>query len=60
MCDFFENFNWDDLIEFKLNAPYLPKTFDSSAHLNNIMTPYELLITVYFYKLGRFLFYKER
>ena len=54
MCDYFENFNWDDLIEFKLNAPFIPKVFDCSTHLNNLISPYENFITVIIYKLGRF------
>ena len=47
--EFFENFNWDDLIDFRIKAPYIPKSTDFSENLKNCCQPYESFngLTVY-------------
>ena len=42
----FNDMNWDDLIDFKMKAPYIPESSDLSNHLKNIMNPYEAVIEV--------------
>lgn len=42
--NFFLEFNWDDLIDFKLKPPYVPETWDWSKNLGSVMTPFESAI----------------
>jgi hypothetical protein len=46
MAEIFSDFNWDDLIDFKMKAPYIPDAWDITNHLKNIMNLYEAVIEV--------------
>ena len=39
--EFYENFPWDDLINFRMKAPYVPKSTDFSEELKTEETLYE-------------------
>lgn len=39
--ELFENFDWDDLINFRTKAPYIPKSTDYSEDLKNEEILYE-------------------
>jgi hypothetical protein len=45
-CELFAEFNFDDLLDFKLKAPYIPETYDWSKQLSVKTHQYETLIYV--------------
>ncbi len=51
MSELFKDFNWDDLIDFKMKAPYVPPTEDMSDNLKNINAFYENMIEVLCFNL---------
>ncbi len=44
--NFFIDFNWDELVDFKSKPPYIPETWDWTKNLGNILTPFEPAIQV--------------
>jgi cGMP-dependent protein kinase len=46
LSNFLIDMNFDDLIEFKIKAPYLPETWEWSKNINNILTPFEMILQV--------------
>jgi hypothetical protein len=46
MSELYIDFNWDDLVDFKMKAPYIPDSLNISEHLNNQMSTYESVIEV--------------
>jgi hypothetical protein len=46
-AEFFNDFQWDDLIDFKLKAPYIPETHDWSKHVEHKTHLYEKTINVF-------------
>jgi hypothetical protein len=45
---FYRKFNWDDLIDFKLKAPYLPESWDWLKNKGNTSEPFEFYLNVSF------------
>jgi hypothetical protein len=45
-AEIFNDFNWNDLVDFKMKAPYIPEAWDSGNHLKNVNNPYEAVIEV--------------
>jgi hypothetical protein len=44
---FYKEFNWDDLIDFRLKPPYIPKELrEWSNNLANLNNPFEEIIHV--------------
>jgi hypothetical protein len=43
---FFIDFNWDSLIDFKIKPPYLPDSWDWTKNINNIFSPFEMILKV--------------
>ena len=52
-ANFFIDFNWDDLLDFKIKPPYIPETWDWSKNLGNILTPFESAIQVIYLFINR-------
>jgi hypothetical protein len=46
MAELYSDFNWDDLVDFKMKAPFIPESLDISTHMNNQMNTYESVIEV--------------
>lgn len=46
--EFFSDFEWDGLVDFRLKAPYIPQSFDAQSNLKDTMSPYEAVIEVIF------------
>ncbi len=44
--EFFNDYDWDGLVDFRLKAPYVPETSDPHAKMKNLMSPYESVIDV--------------
>jgi hypothetical protein len=43
----FQNYNWDDLVDYKVKAPFIPKKLrDWSSNLGNLSVNYENMIEV--------------
>ena len=40
--EFLENFSWDDLIDFRIKSPYIPKSTDYSENLRTDKQLYEI------------------
>ncbi len=59
MTSLFDNYNWDDLIDYKAKPPYVPETMDWTKNLANSTIPYEtaLLVKIIFNILSIFSFF---
>ncbi len=42
----FEDFNWDDLIDYKIKPPFKPEVMDWSKNLHNCKIPFETALMV--------------
>jgi len=42
------DFNWNDLMDFKLKPHYIPPTSDWSKNIGSIITPLEMILKVNF------------
>ena len=42
----YADFQWEDLLDFKMKAPYTPETMDLTKNLNTLNYPYELALIV--------------
>lgn len=47
VADFFEGFSWDELIDFRMKAPYIPDGIDLTKQIQIFSQPYENVIQVY-------------
>ena len=42
----YADFQWEELMDFKMKAPYVPETLDLTKNLNTLNYPYELALIV--------------
>jgi hypothetical protein len=50
----FKNFNWEDLLEYKVKPPHIPEVREWKSNLENCNYLFEEFINVYFkLKIGR-------
>jgi hypothetical protein len=46
VADLFDSFKWDELIDFRMKAPYVPEALDLSKQLQIFSHNYENMIQV--------------
>jgi len=51
--DFFMDFNWDDLIDFKVKPPFIPEWDEIDKQIEKFANPFEIFINViiFYYNL---------
>ena len=50
--NFFKKFNWDDLLDFMVKAPYVPESWDWSKNKANVSEPFEMYLNVRHIKIN--------
>ena len=45
--NFFKNFNWDDLLDFKIKAPYIPEQKNMNPNILKSRQPFEQMLKAY-------------
>ena len=46
VSEFFENFKWDELNDFRIKVPFIPETVDISKQIKIMNIQYEKIIQV--------------
>jgi hypothetical protein len=47
VSEYFDNFKWDEMIDFRMKPPFLPETLDLTKSIQNFTNNYEIIIQVY-------------